>query len=188
VIKELSRQLVQWPFLVILAASISLALLIPPRFISTMPGIDTLLRAVTNAVPATGEFIQHSRFPEIAAVYFPLMLVLSPLHFLWTWRIASRTVWTIQFANTPIKASFKLLVALALTALTAFGTFAVGGGQLEVIPWNESKVALALAGYVESGGGFFIALAAFVLGCEGLVKGLRKAPPTNADHQPSNQE
>jgi hypothetical protein len=56
--------------------------------------------------------------------------------------------------------------------LLAFGTFAVGGGQLGIVPWNESKIALGLAGYVASGGGFFIALAALVLGCRGAIKAI----------------
>lgn len=171
----LTRQIAQWPLVVILGASLALVL-VPPLWIRSVPGVDALSSLVSQAVPGTRHYILHSSLPEIATVYFPLMLLLSPLHFLWMWRLGSSISWEAEFANSPIKASLRLLVALGLTALVAFGTLAVGGGQLSVVPWNESKLALALAGHIASGGGFFIALAAVALGCRGAVRTLRARP------------
>ena len=44
------------------------------------------------------------------------------------------------------------------------------------LPWNESRVALALAGYVVAGGGFFIGLTMLALGFRALLATRRAAP------------
>jgi len=165
---QVANEIVQWPFLTILSASVLLALVIPPGWMQWALG-SSILQPVTEWVPATRDFIRYSRFPDVAAVYFPLMLVLSPLHFLWMWRTMSRRSWVDQFQNRPGAATTRLLVVLFLTLLIGFGTFVEGGGQLDVIPWNESRIALALAGYMASGGGFFVVLASLVLGCQALI-------------------
>ncbi len=165
---QVAKEIAQWPFLVILAASVLLALVIPPE-LSQMTLGSWVLQPVAELVPATGDYVRHSRFPEVAAVYFPVMLLLSPLHFLWMWKTMSRASWVDQFQMKPVAAIVRLLVVLFLALLIGYGTFIEGGGQLEIIPWNESKVALALAGYIASGGGFFIVLASFVMGCQALI-------------------
>ena len=168
------REILQWPFLAILGSSTLLALVIPPEWIRVIPGVDVLLRAVIDWVPATRDYIRVSRFPDVASVYFPLMLLLSPLHFLWVWKMVPRTAREERFARNPVKASFSLIGTLAILGLVAFFTFGIGGGQLKIIPWNESRIALALAGYAASGGAFFGLLAELVLFCEGAIKRLRR--------------
>lgn len=170
VFKKLIRDILRWPFLVILAMSVLLALVIPPEWVQSIPGVTPLLQAVINAVPAVRDYIHVSRFPSIAEVYFPLMLLISPLHFVWTWKSMEHERWRVKFKTKPAKAFFSLVVAAGLTALVGWASFLVGGGQLNVIPWNESRAALAAGGYLASGGGFFIALAALVAGFKALLE------------------
>jgi hypothetical protein len=169
-------QLIQWPFLVILSTSVLLALVVPPGVIRALPGLDGILDGVIQHVPATADYIRHSRFPDVAAVYFPLMLIISPLHCLWMWKTMSRGFWTKQFHDHPWQGALRLMAALALVFLIGFATWAEGGGQLEILPWNESRVALALAGYVVAGGGFFIGLTMLALGFRALLATRRAAP------------
>ncbi len=167
---QIAHEVAQWPFLVILSASVLLTFVIPPGAVRATPSLAALLDWIIATVPAVHDYVRHSRFPEIASVYFPMMFLLSPLHFVWMWKTMSTTFWDRQFATTPVAAVFRLLAALLLAALAGFMAFMEGGMQLRIIPWNESRIALALAGYVASGGAFFIALAAIAKGVHALTR------------------
>lgn len=164
------RDLVQWPFVVIVSTSALLALVIPPGWLQAVPGLGALLRIATEYVPAIGGYVRHSRFPDVAAVYFPMMLLISPLHSVWIWQTMSRSFWTDEFRDHSIRGALRLLGALVLTFFVGFATWVEGGGQLGILPWNDSRLALALAGYIVAGGGFFIALTTVALGLHALVK------------------
>lgn len=168
--KQVFHEFAQWPFLTVLLMSVLLALVIPPSWIELVPGAKLLTQTIFDWVPATRDYIRRSSFPHVAAVYFPIMLLLSPLHFVWIWKTMSGTFWKRQFEDRPIAACLRLLIALLLTLLIGFGTYIEGGGQLKAIPWNESKIALALAGYIASGGAFFIAMATVAKGFQALVQ------------------
>lgn len=168
----ISREILRWPFLAVLTASIVLVV-VPPSVVLAIPGLKPLVHFISDAVPATRHYVKHSAFRDVAEVYFPLMLLLSPLHLVWMWQLGPRKNWQAEFMTSPIKATSRLLVVVALVCLVGFVTFLEGGAQLKILPWNESKLALALSGYIASGGGFFVALTALAFGCRGLANALR---------------
>ena len=167
--ERLVFELRQWPLLVVLAASILLAILIPPSVLQDIPGLSSLLHVLVENIPATRDYVRSSQFPDVAAVYFPFMVLLSPLLFLYGLRITPRGFWDEQFAQKPLVATFRLLVALLITVFVGYGSFVEGGGQLNIIPWNDSRIALGLAGFVVCGGAFFMLLASLVFGVKAFL-------------------
>ena len=165
---QLIHEFTQWPILVLLLVSVLLALVIPPRLLQALPGSFEFLHAVTDRVPAIQDYIEKSRFPDIATVYFPIMFLLSPLHALWAWKLMSGGVWANQFAISLIGATGKISVILFLIFLTGFGSFIQGGGQLDIVPWNDSRIALAFGGTIATGGAFFILLVSLIIGIRSI--------------------
>jgi len=58
-----------------------LTYVIPPAWIRNLPGMSSLLQWMFDHLPALNGHVQKSHFPEVAAIYFPLMWLLSPLFF-----------------------------------------------------------------------------------------------------------
>lgn len=168
---RLIKQLTAWPFLVIMICSAALTYLIPPEWIRTIPGMNTLLQWMVEHVPALSAYIKKSRFPQVAEIYFPLMLLVSPLHFVWIWRNEEQhAIWRNLFSEKPFRTFIRLLLTTALLVFGGFFTFLWGGTQLESVPWNDSKIALCLAGHIAAGGGFFTLLGNTLSGYKKLIK------------------
>lgn len=164
------RALQYWPLVVATAVSFLLVYVFSPESIRSIPGIEAYLHWAVTSIPAIQEHITSSRFPEVAYIYFPLMLVMSPLHFLHVWQTTPRAVWDEKFAKQPVTAFAQLLFVLALTALLAYGSVWLGVSQLKIFPWNDSEFALALIGQFISGGAFFGFLAVFARAAKGFLK------------------
>lgn len=64
----------------------------------------------------------------------------------------------------------RLLFTTASLFFFAMASFMWGGTQLEAVPWNDSKIALFLAGHAAVGGGFFVLLANTLSGYKELIK------------------
>lgn len=156
---KLIREITAWPFLTVLVCSTLLTYVIPPEWIRAVPVLHQLTKWIAAHVPGVAAYIRHSDFPAVAEIYFPFMLLISPLHFVWIWRQEDQHIlWRNLISTKPLLTFFRILVASAVLLLVGISSFKWGGTQLDVVPWNESKIALCLAGHAAAGGGFFILL------------------------------
>ncbi|RJF95181.1 hypothetical protein [Noviherbaspirillum saxi] len=153
---KILKELTSWPFLIILLCSFTLTYLVSPEWVRSQPGVDVVLGWILNHIPALNAYVSHSRFPDIAYVYFPAMLLISPLHFIFVWRQDEQhQFWRVLFDEKPVRTAFRLLITTALLIIVALITCLWGGEQLDSVPWNDSKLALFLAGHAAAGGAFF---------------------------------
>lgn len=163
------RELTSWPFLVLIACSFLLTYLVPPE--GAIPGINWVLRYLVEYVPSLSMHVKASAFPELASVYFPLMFLISPLAFLHIWLLEDQKLyWKELFETKPVRTFFRLLLMIPFICAFAWGTFYVGGYQLDSLPWHESKLVLATLGYAPTGGVFWGGLAMFIFGLKTLFK------------------
>ena len=168
---KLIKEITAWPFVVIMACSGVICYLVPPEWIKAIPGVSLLTLWIIELVPSFPAYIEKSHFPEVAELYFPLMLLISPLHFVWIWRQEDQhTLWRNLISINRFRSAIQLLFTTAFLLFVAMASFMWGGTQLEVIPWNESKIALFLAGHIAAGGGFFSLLAITLSGYKELFK------------------
>jgi glucan phosphoethanolaminetransferase (alkaline phosphatase superfamily) len=149
------REVTRWQFIAILICSFMLTYVIPPAWIRNLPGMSSLLQWMFDHLPALTGHVQKSHFPEVAAIYFPLMWLLSPLFFFWRWQESMHAEWRMRFDVKPIRTFLRLLFATAFLFFFAYGSYLAGGYQLDSIPWNESKIALFIAAPMAAGGAFF---------------------------------
>lgn len=167
---KIIEELTSWPFIVVMLCSFTFSYVISPDWLRAYSSVDMLLQWILNHVPALQEYVKKSSFPDVASTYFPTMVLVSPLHFIFIWRQENQhALWRELFKFKPIQAFFRLMVTTAFFVFIAIGSFMWGGEQLDSVPWNESKLALFLAGHFVAGGAFFGLLAVTLSGYKALI-------------------
>lgn len=149
----------QWPIVTIMAISFLLVYIIPPGWIRSIPGINTYLAWLPQVVPGIQSSIQASYFYEIAAVYYPIVFLFSPLACVGVWLIPKNPqIWFTDFYQSPWKALFFTVLFSLIAGILFFANFVVDAGyiQIEAIPHNEKKIFMALLSPLAAGGGFWM--------------------------------
>lgn len=155
--KEWFKKTVGWPMPVFFAVSFLLVYIIPPHWMRAMPGMNEFLEFVPAQLPGIQKYIDVSNMPEIAAVFFPIMALLSPLMLIEAWRQpASPERWTTNFWGRPVFNSFRVLLGSLFLVGGSWVTYFVGGYELNAFPIKDSRLYLALLGGFSAGGGAWI--------------------------------
>lgn len=163
----IKRNFCNWPFGVVMISSFLLVYLIPPDLIRSIPGMNAYLLAIPKYIPGITACINASNFYDIAAVYYPLMFLISFLAIFEMWCLpvgVGRGKWNMSFANNPWKYIFVTLGTLVFLPIFFYLCFVNGVGttQFNSMPHNESKFFMAVLGPVVSGAVFWAFLGALL--------------------------
>lgn len=117
--------------------------------------------------PPIGHYAEKSSFPQVSAVYFSVMWLFAPLHFLYLKRQLEAQE---DLLRTDVRGwlgrigQFAIGVVL-LPLLGLFALFVNPGFDFNLLPVNSSRLALGVAGFIFAGAGGFALLAfGFVVG------------------------
>ena len=138
------------------ALSILLALLVPEDAFSKWSWAKGWFDLVAQLVPIVGNYARRSAFPEVAGVYFSIVILMAPCIFM-----AAMT--TRGLVNEPAIRSLRVrrgllyevpawLMVLLFLFLTYFCVAINPGYDYNLMPINRSRIALALFGPLFAGG------------------------------------
>ena len=146
------------------ALSIPLALLVPEDAFSKWPWAKAWFDLVAQLVPIVGNYARRSAFPEAAGVYFSIVILAAPCIFvgaLTTPGLFDEQAFRSARARRGLLYEvFAWLGVLLFLFLAYFGVVINPGYDFNLMPINQSRIALALFGPLFAGGMSAICLAA----------------------------
>jgi hypothetical protein len=143
----------RWTSMAIIVPSLLIGFFSPTDILDRSPSLRSFCEHVATLFPVVLNYANVSHFPQVSTLYFAIELLLAPLAFFWV--ALSHDPHREKIArNTPItrKERIHFIILIPLTVITFyFSYFKNPGMDFSIIPFNSSRIALALLGFLGSG-------------------------------------
>lgn len=169
---ELRLLLKSWEFLSILFVSIVIGSLLPTDILDRLPMLGRWVHAVATWFPTVDAHRRTSAFPEISALYFATLLVITPI--LTVFHFRNRAFYLARLHQAYLKRHARYLLAIAALLLITpcfFYLFYLrnDGDAYSGMAINQSRIALATLGWIFAGGGAWVSLSLASLAIAALL-------------------
>lgn len=139
-----------------------IALWAPLDTLTQYPFLKQFTLFMNDLFPVVGNYQRKSHFPQVSELYFATMLALGPLWFWRSWVTPEAAIGSNDRVGRTLAAGWpKFIFGLLFWPLLIIGgpffmLMINPGYQYEPIPFNESRVALAIGGPLFSSSAFFL--------------------------------
>ncbi|PTB19488.1 hypothetical protein C9I57_17530 [Trinickia symbiotica] len=151
---ELLLLLTSWESLTVFLSSIAIPFVAPDDVLTRHAILAQFVDHMSMWFPAIKSHQALSQFPQVAGLYYSTMHLLTPLFVIYSYRM--RIFYHSRMARQPVKSYFAafLLTIISFGGLyiTFFSSTPV---QFESMPVADSKLNLALTGWVFGGGAWW---------------------------------